>query len=382
MLIGVDASRALRARATGTERYAREIVRALLALPAAQAHTWRLYVDEATELGDLLPAGGGARIDLCLLPRRRMWTHRALAGEVLRRPPDVLFVPAHVIPFVLPARRLPASVVTVHDLGYRALPHTHPARQRAYLEWSTRWSAHAAARIIAVSEATRRDLAACCPAAAPKISVVYEAPARLPPADAGAIAAARARYGVARPYALFVGTLQPRKNVERLMQAYVRLYEGGGDPGFDLLLAGAPGWMSGPILDAAGELQGKLPAGALRLAGYVADGDLAALLRGARLFCYPSLYEGFGLPVLEAQTAGVPVMTARNSSLPEVAGDAALLVDPHDVDALAQAMLRLASDEELRERLIEAGRENVSRFSWAKAARETLSVLESAAGKS
>jgi glycosyltransferase involved in cell wall biosynthesis len=113
--------------------------------------------------------------------------------------------------------------------------------------------------------------------------------------------------------------------------------------------------------------------------GYVAEDELPPLLYGARLFCFVSLYEGFGLPVLEAQAAGVPVMTANNSSLPEVAGDAAILVDPTDVDAIADAMLRLSSDEALRQRLIAAGHANVARFSWQKAARETLAVLLKAA---
>jgi glycosyltransferase involved in cell wall biosynthesis len=389
LLIGIDASRALRAQATGTERYAREIVRALLALPEARAHRWRLYVHAAAELSAFLPPGSAEEppaVELCLLPWRRAWTHTALAREVLRRPPAVLFVPAHVVPLVLPARRLPPAVVTVHDLGYRAFPQAHPLRQRLYLDWSTRWSAHAAACVIAVSEATRRDLARAYGTPEAKLAVVYEAAAPVPPVAQGEIAAAQARYGLARPYALYVGTLQPRKNVVRLLQAYTRLHglhdsgaDSGADPGFDLVLAGAPGWLSAPTLDEAARLGRAGLAGRIHLPGYVPDGDLAALLRGARLFCYPSLYEGFGLPILEAQSAGTPVMTARNSSLPEVAGDAALLVDPEDVDALAAAMLALARDEELRRRLIQAGYENVSRFSWERAARETLSVLEATA---
>ena len=384
MLIGIDASRALRAQATGTERYAQEIIRALLALPEARAHRWRLYVHAPAELSAFLPTGGAQApaVEMCLLPWRRAWTHRALAREVLRRPPGVLFVPAHVVPFVLPARRLPPAVVTVHDLGYRAFPQAHPLRGRLYLDWATRWSVHAAARVIAVSAATRRDLAHAYGAPPARVAVVHEAAAPVPPLTAGEIAAVQARYGLARPYALYVGTLQPRKNLVRLLQAYASLHGAplsAADPGFDLVLAGAPGWLSAPILDEAARLERGGLAGRIHLPGYVPDGDRAALLRGARLFCYPSLYEGFGLPILEAQSAGAPVVTARNSSLPEVAGDAALLVDPEDVDALAAAMLRLARDEELRQRLIRAGYENISRFSWEKAARETLAVLEQAA---
>src|SRR4030095_75511 len=165
MLIGIDASRALRARRTGTERYSLEMIRHLLAQPSACEHTWRLYIDRAVDVDcfwsnhkesdrdvEMPP------IDLCLLPARRMWTHRALAGEVRQRPPDVLFVPAHVLPFVLPVWRLPASVVTVHDLGYRYFHAAHPCRQRWYLDWSTAWNTLAATQLIAISQSTADDL--------------------------------------------------------------------------------------------------------------------------------------------------------------------------------------------------------------------------------
>src|SRR5690606_22093782 len=159
MWIGIDASRALRAQRTGTERYALEIIQYLLALPQARQHQWRLYVDHQPTGNGLWSAGGlPENAELCLLPARRMWTHRALAGEVLRRPPAVLFVPSHVLPFVLPLRRLPPAVVTVHDLGYHAFPEAHPWRQRLYLEWGTRWSVAAATRVIAISQATANDL--------------------------------------------------------------------------------------------------------------------------------------------------------------------------------------------------------------------------------
>ena len=142
------------------------------------------------------------------------------------------------------------------------------------------------------------------------------------------------------------------------------------------MLAGGTGWLS-QALDEAVKQRGL--ADRIQFTGYVADEALPALYRNARFFCFPSLFEGFGLPILEAQSYGVPVMTANNSSLPEIAGDAAILVDPTDVDAIADAMLRLSQDEALRQRLIEAGYQNVKRFSWVKAAQETLAVLKAAA---
>jgi len=403
MLIGIDASRSLHNQPTGTERYAQEILRHLLALPKASQHTWRLYLNRAApdssasthaatdgsvvELlrRDLaLSAPHVARIapqvELYYVPPQRLWTHRALARAVLRHKPDVLFVPAHVIPFVWPRRRLPPTVVTVHDLGYHFLPQAHTHRQRLYLEWSTRWSAAAARRIIAVSRATATDLKRLYGTPCANVRVIHEA---LSSGSASAIAlvnpaqraAASERYNLQRPYVLYIGTIQPRKNLARLIRAYAGLCERCAVP-WDLVLIGKEGWLSAPIHQAAVE---SSVSDRIHFLGYVDEADVWVLLSGALFFCFPSLFEGFGLPVLEAQTAGVPVMTANNSALPEVAGDAALLVDPLDAEAIAAARLRLSQDEELRQQLIDAGYENVKRFSWEKAARETLAVLEEAA---
>lgn len=379
MIIGIDASRAVRAQRTGTERYSLEIIRHLLAMPEAGEHRWWLYLDAPdrdTRLTEHLP--GADHVEVCVLPTRRLWTHRTLAHEVTRRRPDVLFVPAHVIPFVIPASRLPASVVTVHDLGYHAFPETHTWQQRLSIEGGTRWSVHVAQRVIAVSQATADDLTARYHAPAQRIRVIYEAPAQTTIVTHDQMAAVRQRYGLKHPYALFIGTIQPRKNVARLLQAYDWLYRNT-PVSWDLVFAGAPGWLSDSLYERAASLG---LAQHVRFLGYVPDDDLPALLKGALFFSFPSLFEGFGLPVLEAQSYGVPVLTSNNSSLPEVAGDAALLVDPTDVDAIANAMLRLSQDEVLRQQLIEAGYANVRRFSWEKAAQETMAVLKEAANVS
>ncbi|MBX3011175.1 MAG: glycosyltransferase family 4 protein [Caldilineaceae bacterium] len=376
MLIGIDASRALRARRTGTERYALEIIRHLLQLPVASQHQWRLYVDKMPPpaLAALLSAPpGGPAVELCVLPQQRLWTHVALARDVVRRTPDVLFIPAHVLPLVLPSRRLPPSVVTIHDLGYHRFPQAHTLFQRLYLPWSTRWSAYGATALIAVSQATAVDLHHYYNTAPQKITVIHEAPTW--PTAVWDQATVQRHYSLPQQYALYVGTLQPRKNLVRLLHAYHRLVQQHA-PTWDLVLVGANGWGIEEIEQLIADLQ--LAQRVHRL-GYVADEALPALYQAAHFFCFPSLFEGFGLPVLEAQSYGVPVMTTNNSALPEIAGDAAILVDPTDVEAMAEAMLRLSQDEALRQQLIAAGRVNVTRFSWAKAARETLAVLEKAA---
>lgn len=377
MLIGIDASRALRPHRTGTERYSLEIIRHMLRLEQAQHHTWRLYTDTPVHNKLFLDneTEQSPVIEIRPLPARRMWTHRSLAGDVLHHRPDVLFIPAHVLPFVLPHRRLPPAVVSVHDLGHRRFPTAYSRAQWLYLELSTRWAVRAAVRLIAVSHATGRDLESLYHAPAAQIQVIHEAASPLAPPTNGDTAIVQTMLGTARPYALYVGTLQPRKNLARLIEGYSRLHEGH-QASFDLVLAGRAGRHSDDLRNRARQLGLDSQ---IHFTGYIPDEHLAPLLRAALMFCYPSLFEGFGLPILEAHDAGVPVLTANNSSLPEVAGDAALLVDPTDIDAIADAMLRLSQDDALRQRLITAGHENVKRFSWEKAAQETLAVLESAA---
>lgn len=372
MLIGLDASRALTARRTGTERYSLELIRHLLALDTG--HRWRLYVRSVPEQA-LCLLRLSERAEVVRIRWPRLWTHGGLSFETWRRPPDVLFVPAHVLPLYAPRR----SVVTVHDVGYRWFPRAHPWRQRLYLHWGTWWSVRRAHRIIADSEATRSDVIRFYKVPPERVSVVYpgrdEAIRRVE--DPRQVDAVRRKHALTRPYVLFVGTLQPRKNLERLIHAFARAIPLLPDEwgSLELVLAGGTGWLADAILDAPGRygIDGRV-----RFLGYVPDEDLPALLTGARAFAFPSLYEGFGFPILEAQACGVPVLASNVSSLPEVAGDAALLVDPSDVDAMAEGLCRLVVDETLRGALVARGYANVERFSWARAAREVLEILESA----
>ncbi|MCY3709427.1 MAG: glycosyltransferase family 1 protein [Caldilineaceae bacterium] len=374
--IGIDASRSLRAEPTGTEFYSRQITGHMLAAPS-ERFAFRLYAPETPTAeamrGAAPPPHDQRAVTVRTLPGKRLWTHRTLAWELCRRPPHVFFVPAHVVPF-LPPPLLPPTVVTLHDAGYRYFPRSHTALQRLYLELSTRWSAAAAQRIIAVSRHTADDLQRFYGVPEAKIRVIHEAPVPRPP-EPGRDAATAPVFE--RPYALYVGTIQPRKNLLRLIDAYAHLAQQQ-EIGWDLVLVGRRGWLSEAYEEhvAARGLSGRV-----HFPGYLPDGAVAALMKKALFFTFPSLFEGFGLPVLEAQTTGAAVMCAKNSALPEIAGDAALLVDPEDVDDIAAAMLRLSRDEALRQELIAKGYENVKRFSWEKAARETLAVLEEAAAK-
>jgi glycosyltransferase involved in cell wall biosynthesis len=372
MLIGIDASRTTVARRTGTENYALRLTRELLALGHDRAeYRFRLYFNHAPSPG-LVDGHAERRV----IPFPRLWTHLRLSWEMATRPPDLLFVPAHVLPLIHPRR----SVVTVHDLGYLYYPEAHTRFQNAYLRWSTRYNARAAARVLADSQATRDDLARHYHIPAGKIVVVY--PGRdeglAPVTDPAALSTVRTRYGLAGRYLLHVGTLQPRKNLIRLLHAFASLFASGIEPpssDLRLVITGKKGWLYDDLLAEIQKLD-LAAKGRVVLTGYVPDDDLPALLSGALAFVFPSLYEGFGFPVVEAMSCGAPVVCSNASSLPEVAGDAALLVDPTDVASLAAALARVAADEGLRNDLRERGFRQASRFSWRQCAQQVLEVLE------
>jgi glycosyltransferase involved in cell wall biosynthesis len=370
MIIGIDASRTTAARRTGTENYSLHLVRELLTL--GEARCFRLYFNQAPRPG-LLPEGADWRV----VRFPRLWTHFRLSWEMVTRPPDLLFVPSHVLPLVHPQR----SVVTVHDLGYHYYPEAHTAFQNVYLRWSTRYNARAATRIVADSEATQRDLMHYYGIPEDRIRVVY--PGRdeslVPVVEPVTLARVRARYGLSDSYLLYVGTLHPRKNLVRLVQAFAVLLRSSlsmPEPlpsNLQLVLAGQKGWLYDKVFAQVREL-GLTER--VVLTGYVPDADLPVLLSGALAFVFPSLHEGFGLPVLEAMACATPVICSNVSSLPEVAGDAALLVDPLDTGLLAQAISQIVIDEGLRRMLVERGFRQIRRFSWRRCAREILQILE------
>jgi glycosyltransferase involved in cell wall biosynthesis len=379
MLIGLDASRAASAQRTGTEGYSLHLIRALLEID--QRNEYVLYFHRPPRPG-LFPASPRWRARV--IPFPRLWTHVRLSLEMLTAPPDVLFVPAHVLPLVRPRR----SVVTVHDLGYRHEPQAHRLLDRLYLELSTRYNARAASHVIADSTATKRDLVQLYGTDPDRITVIPLGLDELfqPVTDPARLADVRARYGIPGDYLLYVGTLQPRKNLVRLIEAWARVIADCrlqiADLGrWTLVLAGKKGWLYEEIFATVRRLGLE---GRVLFPGYVPEEDLPALLSGATAFVWPSLYEGFGLPVLEAMACGTPVIAANVSSLPEVVGDAGLLVDPLDSEALAAAMQRLLADADpstplrasLRAELRQRGLARAKLFSWPRCARETLAVLE------
>jgi len=309
-------------------------------------------------------------------PLRLLWEQTVLpwsarGGRRLRI--DVLHSPHHTTPLAPCGYR---RVVTIHDLTFFLLPERYPTTRRLYFQLMTRLSARVADAVIVPSEAVKGDVTRILGLPRERVFVIPEAagPA-FHPQDAVAIEAVRRRYGLEGPFLLSVGSLEPGKNRERLLQAFARVRARGLK--HSLVVAGQRAW----------RYEGEAPlarrlglADSVRFLGHVPQADLPALYSAADLFVFPSLYEGFGLPALEAMACGTPVVASNVSALPEVVGDAALQVSPLDVEALAGAMERLLRDDRLRSDLRERGLERAAQFSWEKAARRTVEVYHWAAG--
>jgi alpha-1,3-rhamnosyl/mannosyltransferase len=309
---------------------------------------------------------GPARIDAAFSFVR--WS-AALTEPGDREPLDVYFATDYRVP-LNPA--LPVCA-TFHD----AIPLSHPEwanpRLRGLKNVLLRRAARAATRIIAISEAMVPQIVEHYGVPQERVTVVPNGvgPAWFEREEPKVLRELRSRYDLAERYLLFVGTLQPRKNVERILAAYASLPESIRRD-YQLVIAGKEGWRAAPLVS---ELQSLQAAGRVRWLERVPETDLRALYQAASVFVFPSLYEGFGLPVLEAFASGVPVITSNVTSLPEVAGDAALLVDPMRVDAIAEAMRRVVEDPSLRDRLVDLGRTRARLFTWENCARQTLAVM-------
>ncbi|HYO62890.1 MAG TPA: glycosyltransferase family 1 protein [Pyrinomonadaceae bacterium] len=297
-----------------------------------------------------------------------------LVAELRRRPVDLLHVQYTAPPFA------PCPVVTtVHDLAFEHIPETFKRRSWMQLRLTVRRTARAAAHVITVSEYSKRDIMATYGIPEERITVTPEAAApHFRPAPPEEVERVRRRYGVEGRYVLAVGSIQPRKNLARLVRAYSGLRSRRSQAKLpQLVLVGKRAWLYGETLRTV-ERSGL--SDRTLFTGYVSEADLPALYTGALAFVYPSYFEGFGLPPLEAMACGTPVVAGDRTSLPEVVGDAGLLVDPFDESAIGAALERLLDDSELRARLRVKGLERARLFDWRETARLTLGAYAKATG--
>ena len=372
MHIGINAhllSLAHTYRGAGINRY---IYHLLLNLALAdQEHQYTVF------LGDRrFPPNPGLTLRTSWLPTthplvRIGWEQLVQPFVLWQEKIDLLHSLAFVTPLLSPC----PSVVTIYDLSFILFPKGFKYSKRLYLTLLTRPSAQSAKRIITISESTKRDTIRLLGVSPEKVDVVYcgvDKP--FCPLPEREVASFRQKRGLPERIILFVGTIEPRKNVARLVEAYSRLRDGQ----VKLVIGGARGWLYEEVFARVEELD--LTDDVL-FPGYIPPDELPLWYNAAELFVYPSLYEGFGLPPLEAMACGTPVITSNVSSLPEVVGEAGLTVDPMDSEGLAEAMNQVLSDGILRQSMREQGFARAGRFSWAKAARETVEVYQRALGR-
>ena len=302
-------------------------------------------------------------------PLGDIWEHFWLPHILEQNQVKVLHGPATLIPLV---RGRYATVVTIHDLVAFLYPETIPRKYAMYMRWLIRQVVSHSDRIISVSRNTKSDLVRILGANPDKISVVHEAaqPSFKPMKDQAEVEEARRRYGIDGPFIYHVGNIEPRKNLVRLIKAYLILRDRLGG-GVRLAITGQKGWLTKKLMKALGGVELGQD---VVYTGYVPHEDLPLLMNAAEVFVFPSLYEGFGLPVLEAMSCGTPVVTSNLSSLPEIVGDAAVLVDPYDEESIASGLQKVLEDQEFKNSLSVKGLEQAGRFSWSEAALKTLDV--------
>jgi glycosyltransferase involved in cell wall biosynthesis len=378
LAVAVDAT-AIPPRLTGAGVYVARLLAALGERAAQEAPGGlRLEVFAAPASAAAL-AGPGRRLHPVAAAgwhraARIAWTQAAAGRAAGRVGADVL----HGVHYELPLAGGPAAqVVTVHDLTLLTHPEWHERAKVAYFGRAMTRAVRRATRVLCVSATTAKDLVDVLGVDQGVIDVT---PLGTDLARAGEaeVAAVRARLGLRRPYLLGLGTLEPRKDLPGLIAAFAELARHDELP-HELVVAGLPGWGGGAVAEAV-RSHGDV-ADRVRLAGWVPEAEKAALFSGADAFVYPSRYEGFGLPVLEAMACGTPVVTTTGGSLPEVAGDAALLVEPGDPGALAAAVRRLLAEPGTRDALVAGGRARAAAWTWERCAELTGAAYARAAAE-
>ncbi|MDO8241180.1 MAG: glycosyltransferase family 1 protein [Candidatus Moranbacteria bacterium] len=304
-----------------------------------------------------------------------LWTQICFAAELWKDAPDVLWMPMAALPLV--RRKNLKTVITIHDLAFKYFPQYFTKKDLRKLNFFADYSIRNSDKIIAVSQSTKQDILKFYPeVAADKIKVIYHGFTEgvfSQPRDFSEEERAKKEAGIVGDYILYTGALQPRKNIERLIEAY-DAYKTRSKSSIKLVLAGEKAWLCENIEKKAKQSPYSED---IVMPGRLKFCDIGHLFRGATVFAHPSLYEGFGITVLEAFAAGVPLLTADNSSLREVGGDAAMYFDAENVSEMSEQMERLLTDEKLRAELIVKGKQQLQKFSWEKCAKETLEYIES-----
>lgn len=365
MVIGIDASRANRPVKTGTEWYSWHLIQELKKIVPTDVRV-RLYTRDALQ-GELAALPENWEERRLGWPPKYLWTLLRLSWEMFVHPPDVLFIPAHGLPLVLPKR----VVATIHDVGFERFPKLYRRRVIWYHRWVYQRALRRASSIITISEFSKREIIDVYGKLKVAISVIpnaYDTSEFNKHISEEAINFALERQQLRRPYFFFVGRLEQKKNVVRILAAFEE-FQKKSSTAYSLVLAGAPGYGYEIIAREADRI------GNIKILRWVPQTDVAPLMAGATAFVFPTLYEGFGIPILEAMAVGTPVITSNRGANAEVAGGGALLVDPEDIVAIAQSLLTISTDDGLKQQLREAGLNRAMHYTWGTTARQTWEIL-------
>jgi glycosyltransferase involved in cell wall biosynthesis len=371
MLIGIDGNEANIKNRVGVNQYAFELLQNLWRLQDEWKSKYNLVVFLKEEpLSDMPEETSNFRYKI--IPGEGMWILTRLTPNLIfgRNKPDIFFTPSHYVPFLAPVPK----ICSIMDLGYLEDSTQFTKKDFWQLKIWTAISIFVSKSIIAISQSTRDDIVRHYPSAKSKIYVTHLAydPKKFNTLISDKVVRRiRDRYSIVTDYVLYLGTLKPSKNIEGLVEAFSLVKNQ--NPKIKLVIAGKKGWLYGSIFKKVEEL--GLDNDVI-FTGFVPEEDKAGLIRGAKVFVLPSFWEGFGLDALNAMACGVPVVASNAGSLPEVVGEAGILVDPKSVESIAQGIERVLSASRLQyNSLVEKGLRQVRKFSWEKTARETLKVI-------
>jgi glycosyltransferase involved in cell wall biosynthesis len=370
MIIGIDGNEANVGTKVGIGQYASELLKKLNEYSSSDIH-FRVYLKSAPN--EHMPTVSKSWEYRVVKPPR-FWTQIGLPFHLYTTAdkPDVFFSPTHYAPRFCPV----PSVISIMDMSFEYFPELFAKKDLHQLQSWTRYSAKNAAKILTISEASKSDIIKFYNVPEDKVVVTHLGVREVESSKYNVLSmeSLQDKYKINKPYILFVGTLQPRKNIERLVEAFSKLRTKNQElSNYDLVVIGKKGWLYEPILAAPKKFGVE---DSVKFLDFVPDEDMPAFYKNAECYVLPSLYEGFGLPVLEAMKYDCPVITSNISSLPEAGGDAAVYFDPKDVQDITNKIAMVLSDSALQKDMIKKGREQLKKFSWEKTAKETLSVLQ------